>query len=46
MKMVLSIIFLMNLLNSCKNAEPATYYLPENYEGPFAVVYSQSEGGM
>lgn len=31
-------------LNSCYNAEPATYYLPGNFEGVFAVVYDQEKG--
>lgn len=35
--------FLFVFLSSCQNAEPATYYLPKNFEGVFAVVYSQSQ---
>lgn len=36
-------VLLTSLLNSCQNAEPATYYLPKNFDGTFAVVYSQKE---
>lgn len=31
-------------MNSCKDATPATYYLPKNFHGVFAVVYSQKQG--
>lgn len=34
----------MNIINGCKEAMPATYYLPKNFEGVFAVVYSQKNG--
>lgn len=36
--------FLALSLTSCNNAEPATYFLPENFEGLFTVIYSQKFG--
>lgn len=43
MKIIVSMLFLAFLI-SCQNAEPATYYLPKNFEGVFAIVYSQKTG--
>lgn len=44
MKVFLFGIWMVFSFSSCKDAEPATYYLPEGYEGIFAVVYSQRIG--
>jgi hypothetical protein len=37
--------FLLALsITSCNTAEPATYFLPEKFEGMFTVIYSQKFG--
>jgi len=38
------VLILVLSLNSCHDAEPATYYLPRNFEGVFAIVYDQEKG--
>lgn len=44
MKVLLFGVWMILSFNSCKDAEPTTYYLPERYEGVFAVVYFQRKG--
>ncbi len=44
MRIIFWSMLLIVVFNSCQNAEPATYYLPKNFEGVFAVVYSQNQG--
>jgi hypothetical protein len=36
-------LFILSI-TSCNTAEPATYFLPENFEGMFTVIYSQKFG--
>src|SRR5574343_575471 len=42
MKTIFWLVLIINLMNSCKEAKPATYYLPKGFEGVFVIVYSQS----
>lgn len=44
MKMIFWSMLLLIFFDSCQNAVPAIYYLPKNFEGVFAVVYSQNQG--
>ena len=44
MRKIFCSILILSFLNGCQNAEPATYYLPKNFKGVFAIVYSQSQG--
>jgi hypothetical protein len=38
-------ILILSTVNSCtQQAEPATYFLPQHFEGVFAVVYNQEHG--
>src|SRR3982751_1036500 len=44
MKCVICSLLMLFLLTGCQDAEPATYYLPKNFEGFFSIIYSQSKG--
>lgn len=39
------LLFILGI-TSCNTAEPATYFLPENFEGMFTVIYSQKFGKL
>jgi hypothetical protein len=44
MNRIICLLFIGIGFASCKNAKPAVYFIPKNYEGVFAVVYDQIQG--
>lgn len=44
MNRIIGLLFIAIVPGSCRHAKPATYYIPKNYEGVFALVYDQPTG--
>jgi hypothetical protein len=44
LKRIIGLLFIGMFLSSCKKDQHANYYIPQNYQGFFAVVYNQVTG--